>query len=125
MTPEQDIAQVVGTVCPDCGHWPYTRDSGLYVGWRPGDDGPFTFARNTPVRVQIVYDLVICCDRARLADAETLRYQLYAALRDADWRLEGIPGPETYNAQTRMYLWPVSARKTFAIDENGMPAVIQ
>ena len=58
MTPEQDIEQAIKEVCPDAGHWPYTRNSPLYVGYRPRDDGPWKFSANAPKRVAIVYDAV-------------------------------------------------------------------
>ena len=121
MTPERELENIVRPLCPDCGHWPFTQESELYVGWRAGDDGPFTFAKNRPTRVEIVYDLVICATRARLGEMEDLRFRLYDALRGGGWRLDGIPGPETYVAATQMYLWPFSVRKGFAIDEEGMP----
>ena len=121
MTPERELENIVRPLCPDCGHWPFTQESELYVGWRAGDDGPFTFAKNRPTRVEIVYDLVICATRARLGEMEDLRFRLYDALRGGGWRLDGIPGPETYVAATQMYLWPFSVRKGFAIDEEGLP----
>ena len=122
LNPESDLQAIVSDVCPDCGHWPYTKESELFVGWRPSEDGPFTFARNTPQRVTVSFDLVICCARHRLGDSETLRFMLYQALRDGGWRLNGIPGPETYVAQTRMFMWPFTVSKGFALDEAGMPA---
>ena len=124
MTPEQDIARVIGDVCPDSSHWPYTRDSSLYVGFRPRDDGPWKFAAGDPVRVAIAYDVGVCCDRTRLADAETLRFALYDALRDADWMLSDNGGPEVYNAQTQMFIWGFTVVKGFDLDEFGQPHTI-
>jgi len=121
MTPEQDIARAISEVCPDCGHWPYTRNSPLYVGYRPRDDGPWKFASDRPKRVAIVYDVVACANRSRLSDLETLRFALYDGLRQAGWALSDIPGPETYNAQTQMYLWPFAVVKGFDLDDNGLP----
>lgn len=121
MTPEQEIARAIADVCPDSGHWPYTRNSPLYVGFRPRDDGPWKWAGSKPKRVVIVYEVVIAANRSRLSDMETLRYALYDGLRLAGWILADIPGPETYNAQTQMYLWPFSVSKGFDLDEYGQP----
>jgi hypothetical protein len=121
MTPEQDITQAIADVCPESGHWPYTRNASLYVGFRPRDDGPWKYAANKPKRVAVVYDVVVAANRGRLNDMETLRYALYEGLRQAGWLLADIPGPETYNAQTQMYLWPFSVTKGFDLDQYGQP----
>ena len=121
MTPEQDIAKAIGDICPDSGHWPYTRRSSLYVGFRPRDDGPWKYAANVPKRIAVVYDVVVAAERTRLSDMETLRFALYDGLRTAGWLLADIPGPETYNAQTQLYLWPFSVTKGFDLDEYGQP----
>lgn len=125
MTPEQNLARTIADVCPDSGHWPYTRNSSLYVGFRPRDDGPWKFASNKPIRIAVVYEIVIFANRSRLPDMEILRYSLYDVLRAAGWFIEGIPGPETYNVQTQMYLWPFVVTKGFDLDEYGQPQLAE
>lgn len=123
MSPEEELLGVVSELCPDCGHWPYTRDATLYVGWRSAEDEAVKAASNRTIRMAVRYDVAVCCDRTRLPDAETLRYQLYDALRKAGWMLDGPAGPEVFSAQTAMYLWPFTVAKAFALDE-GAPVPI-
>ena len=126
MTPEQDIERAIAEVCPDSGHWPYTRKSSLYVGFKPYQDGPFKFSGDRAVRVAVTYDVVVCADRSRLSDAEVLRFALYKGLRDAGWALaDNLPGYEIYNAQTQMYQWGFSVIKGFALDEYGQPQTVE
>lgn len=113
--PEADIAAIVRSVCADSGHWPYTADSDLFIGYRPGPETP-VMAGTRLIRVQVRYDLVIVATRGGLAaQMETMRYALYAALIDGGWKFDGEPGPETYDARSRRFLWPVSVVKGFAL----------
>lgn len=121
MTPEKEITALIGEVCKDSGHWPYTRDSDLYIGFRPGPES-FTMAGNHTVRVQVRYDIVICAQRGGLAlEMEKMRFQLYAKLMGAGWQMDGDPGPETYDAKMKRFLWPLSCVKSFAISAEGRP----
>ena len=122
MTPEMEIAAIIDSVCTDSGHWPYTRDSDLYIGFRPGPES-FAMAANRPVRVQVRYDIVICAQRGGLAlEMEKMRFKLYAALMQNGWAMDGNPGPETFDAKTKRFMWPLSCVKSFAISAEGEPA---
>jgi len=124
MTPEKEMDAIVRSVCPDSGHWPYTRDSDLYIGYRPGPETA-TLASDRRVRMQVRYDIVICAQRSGLAlEMEALRYKLYAALLRAGWMIDGTPGPETYVAAHGLFLWPVTATKGFAMSAQGVPMII-
>ena len=121
MTPEKEMDAIVRSVCPDSGHWPYTRDSDLYIGYRPGPETA-TLASDRRVRMQVRYDIVICAQRSGLAlEMEELRYKLYAALAKGGWKLDGDPGPETYDARQKRFFWPVTAVKSFALCVDGTP----
>lgn len=122
MTPEKEIETIVRSVCPDCGHWPYTRKSDLFVGWKPAGESP-QMGSNRVMRMQVSYDLIIISRRSELAyEMEALRYRLYSALLAGGWRLETPPGPETYDDRQQRFLWPISVVKSFAIDTQGVPA---
>lgn len=114
MRPEADISVIVRSVCPQSGHWPYTRDADLYIGYRPGNEELET-ASNRVTGVQVEYDIVICGKRGTAAQMETMRYQLYDALLAGGWRLAGKPGPEAYIAEHQLFLWPLTAVKRFAV----------
>lgn len=121
MTPEKEMQAIAQSVCADSGHWPYTRASGLYIGYRPGAE-TLKAASDRTVRVLVRYDLVICAQRGELAnEMETLRFKLYAALMAAGWQIDGEPGPETYDAKAGRFMWPVSAVKSFALRADGTP----
>ena len=121
MTPEKEIETIVRNVCPDSGHWPYTRDSALYVGYRPGPETP-EIAGNRIIRMHVRYDLAIVSRRGPMAyEMEKLRYKLYAALYAGGWKFETEPGPETYDARAGQFLWPISVIKGFALDAGGLP----
>ena len=66
MTPEKDIETIVRSVCPDCGHWPYTRKSDLFVGWKPAGE-TVHMASDRIARVQVSYDLIVISRRSELA----------------------------------------------------------
>ena len=121
MTPEQDIERIIAAIHPDCGHWPFERDSDLYVGWRAGEEAFTPVGSNNPVRAVIVYDVAIGYARQRIAEAERLRYALYQALKREGWKLRDNPGPETYIAKHDLRIWPFSVVKGFALDKDGMP----
>ena len=112
---ETDIAAIVRSVCRDGGHWPYTSDSDLFIGYRPGPETP-VMAGTRLIRVMVRYDLVIMATRSGLAaQMETMRYALYDALLAGGWKFDGEPGPETYDARARRFMWPVSVVKGFAL----------
>lgn len=122
MTPEKDIESIVRRVCPDCGHWPYTRKSDLFIGWRPGPERP-VMSSDRIMRMQVSYDLIVIARRSDLAlEMEALRYRLYGALVAGGWKFESDPGPETHDDRENRFLWPISVVKSFAIDAQGMPA---
>lgn len=111
---ETDIAAIVRSVCADSGHWPYTADSDLFIGYRPGPESVY-MAGTRLIRVMVRYDLVIVATRCDLAvQMETMRYRLYDALLAGGWKFDGEPGPETYDARARRFMWPVSVVKGFA-----------
>lgn len=111
---ETDIAAIVRSVCRDSGHWPYTADSDLFIGYRPGPETPL-MAGTRLIRVMVRYDLVIMATRSGLAaQMETMRYALYDALLAGGWKFDGEPGPETYDARACRFMWPVSVVKGFA-----------
>ncbi len=120
MRPEEDIARVVRSVCEQSGHWPYTADADVYIGFRPAGE-ELRSAANRTVDTQIEYDIVICGRRGAATAMEEMRYRLYDALREAGWRLTQTPGPETYVAAHELFLWPLSAGKRFAMDKDGLP----
>ena len=95
MTPEKDIETIVHRVCPDSGHWPYTRESDLFVGWKPAGDAIAQMASDRVVRVQVSYDLIVIGQRRgdMAAKMEKLRFDLYGALLAGGWKLDGPPGP--------------------------------
>ena len=123
MTPEKDIETIVRSVCTDCGHWPYTRKSDLFVGWKPAGEVFSQMASNRAVRVQVSYDLIVIGQRRgdMALMMEELRYRLYAALLAGGWRMESPPGPETFDDRQQRFLWPISVTKIFAIDAKGLP----
>ena len=122
MTPEADIGRVIAGVCPQSGHWPYTRAAGLYIGYRPAEES-FQIAGDRIARAMVRYDIVICAARGEAAARmEEMRYRLYAALLAAGWRFDGAPGPESYSETHDLFLWPVTVIKGFMIDKNGQPA---
>lgn len=124
MTPEKDIETIVRGVCPDSGHWPYTRESDLLVGWKPAGDAIAQIASNRVVRVQVSYDLIIIGQRHgdMAAKMEKLRFDLYGALLAGGWKLDGPPGPETFDDRQQRFLWPISVTKGFMLDLQGQPA---
>lgn len=112
---ETDIGTIVRSVCSDSGHWPYTADSDLFIGYRPGPETPMMSGTRL-IRVMVRYDLVIMATRSGLAaQMETMRYALYDALLAGGWKFDGEPGPETYDARARRFMWPVSVVKGFAL----------
>lgn len=119
MTPEQDIERIIRDVHPQSGHWPYTRDSDMYVGWRVGEES-FSAASDRRMRVRIVYDVAIVHSYDLTQDAERLRYALYAALTAGGWKLASAPGPEATIQPHRQRMWPFSVVKSFTL-EDGMP----
>ena len=122
MTPEKDIETIVRGVCPDCGHWPYTRRSDLFVGWRPGAERPM-MGSDRIMRMQVSYDLIIISRRSDMAcEMEALRYKLYLALLAGGWKFESEPGPETYDDREQRFLWPIQVVKGFVIGADGLPA---
>lgn len=122
MTPEKEIETIVRSVCPDSGHWPYTRKSDLFVGWKPSGDTVLQMAGNRVVRMMVSYSLIVISRRSELAhDMEQLRYRLYSALLKEGWKLESPPGPETYDDRGQRFLWPIQVCKGFAIGEDGQP----
>lgn len=123
MTPEKDIETIVRSVCPDSGHWPYTRKSDLFVGFKPSGEAITQVSGNRIVRMQVSYDLIVIgVKRGDMAQKmEALRFKLYAALRAGGWKLEAPPGPETYDDRQQRFLWPISVCKGFAIGEDGQP----
>lgn len=124
MTPEQDIGRVIASVCEDSGHWPYTRDAELYIGFRPAGDG-FSFAGDRIIRAKVSYDVVICARRGAMAEKmEEMRYKLYDALLRGGWKFEGEPGPETYSDAHGLFMWPVTVSKGCVLGAGGLPAVI-
>ena len=122
MTPEQDIERVITSVHAQSGHWPYTKDADLYIGYRPGEE-EFSFGAGRILRTQVSYDIVICAVRtdAAAAQMEALRYRLYAALIDAGWHFDGAPGPESYAPAQGQFMWPVRVKKGFAVGRDGQP----
>lgn len=124
MTPEKDIETIVRSVCTDCGHWPYTRASDLFVGWKPAGDVIAQVASNRVVRMQVSYDLIVIGRRhGDTAYAmEKLRFDLYGALLAGGWKLDGPPGPETYDDRQQRFLWPISVSKGYMLDVQGQPA---
>lgn len=122
MTPEKDLSQIVTGVWPESGHWPYTRDSGMYIGYRPGQES-MTCGADRIVRVTSRYDLVIFAQRSptTATDMEELKYKLYAALLAGGWKFDTEPGPETYDERTGLFMWPIQVSKGFAIGKDGLP----
>lgn len=121
MTPEQDIAGIVASVCESSGHWPYTRDAELYIGYRPGVE-ELKMAGDRVFSTEIEYDIVIAAKRGAAAgQMESLRYQLYNALWRGGWKLRGVPGPESYVDAHEMFLWPLTVVKRFCVDGDGQP----
>lgn len=124
MTPEQDIAKIVASVCESSGHWPYTRDADLYIGYRPGEEA-LRVASDRVFSSEVEYDIVIAARRGEAAgQMEVLRYQLYNALIRDGWLLKGLPGPEAYIDGHEMFLWPLTVVKRFYISETGQPETI-
>lgn len=111
---------LVGSVCPQSGHWPYTKSAELYIGYRPGGE-ELTFSSSRVTGTIITYDIVICAKRGRAREMEAMRYGLYDALHRAGWYMANDPGPESYDRATDMFLWPVSAKKRYAIGTEGIP----
>ena len=125
MTPEQDMQRVCQSVTKNSGHWPYTHDAEVFIGFRPGQEA-FTRASGARIRVQVSYDIVICARRSAAAtDMEQLRYALYDALEAAGWKLDGPPGPEAYSREQGLFMWPVTAVKSFAIGRDGLPYAME
>lgn len=120
MRPEEDIERVVRSVCPQSGHWPYTADADVYIGFRPAGEA-LRSASDKTVDTQIEYDIVICGKRGAASAMESMRYRLYNALRAGGWRLTEKPGPETYVAAHELFLWPLSVVKRFMMGKDGLP----
>lgn len=120
MTPEQEITAVVKGVCPQSGHWPYTRDADIYIGFIPVRE-TLSFSSSRVTGSVVEYDLVIFAKRGHAQEMETMRYRLYDALHAAGWYLADSPGPESYNRGTDQFMWPVTARKRFAMGPDGVP----
>ena len=120
MHPEEEMETLLRGVCPQSGHWPYTKSADLYIGFRPGGE-ELTFSSSRVTGTLVIYDIVICARRGRLMEMETLRYGLYDALHRAGWQLTDKPGPESYNRATDLFMWPVSAKKRYAIGPGGLP----
>lgn len=114
------MRRIVRGVCAQSGHWPYTKDADLYIGFRPGSES-LRAVSNRTIDTQIEYDIVICGKRGTAARMEEMRYALYAALHAGGWRLKGTPGPEAYIAEHELFLWPVTVQKRFAMDAQGLP----
>ena len=120
MAPETEMEALVAGVCPQSGHWPYTKKAELYIGFRPGGE-TLSFSSSRVTGTVVRYDIVICAVRGRSAEMEALRYKLYDALHAAGWYLDGDPGPETYDRGAGLFMWPVSAKKRYAIGALGVP----
>lgn len=123
MTPEKDLSTIVRSVCEDSGHWPYTRESDLFIGFKPAGDTIAQMGSNRIMRMVVSYDLImIGVKRGDMAQRmEEMRFKLYAALLAGGWKLETPPGPETYDDRQQRFLWPVSVSKGFALDAQGLP----
>lgn len=120
MTPEEDIKSIVTGICPDSDHWPMTKNSGLFVGFRPSGE-KLMLAGDRIVRTVITYDLTIFAQRgAQAAKMEKMRYSLYQALMQGGWQLEGNPGPESYIPEHNLFAWPLACTKSFVLI-NGTP----
>ncbi len=119
MTPEESIKRAATAACPDGGHWPYTEDADIFVGWRPAGDS-YERASSRRTRVKVTYDIALCYKRGAQEAAEAARFALHRALDDAGWTIQDC-GPEAYNAATEMFLWPVTAARSFGLDQNGQP----
>lgn len=110
MAPETEMEALVAGVCPQSGHWPYTKKAELYIGFRPGGE-TLSFSSSRVTGTVVSYDIVICAVRGKSAEMEALRYRLYDALHANGWYLDGDPGPETYDRNAGLFYWPVSAKK--------------
>lgn len=119
MSPEKDIERIITGVHAQSGHWPYTKDSELYVGWRVGEER-FVAGSGRRLHAQITYDVAIVCGYDKTEEAEALRYRLYAALLAGGWQLTGDAGPETAMQAHRQRMWPFSVMKGFGM-KDGMP----
>jgi len=117
MTPEQDIRQALETVCPNVGHWPYTKDAGIFIGFRPSEDD-LTWAGNRAIAAVISYDVVIYHRLGSAEEAEATRFAAYAALRAAGWLHDNQPGPESYIANAELFAWPFTVNKRFYLVDN-------
>ena len=117
MSPEQDIRQALLTVCENVGHWPYTKDAGIFVGYRPAEDD-VVWAGNNAIKVEISYDVVIYHRLGSAGEAEAMRFAVYAALRAAGWLHDGTPGPESYIANAELFAWPLTVAKRFYLVDN-------
>lgn len=124
MRPEGDLDRVLKLVCPNVGHWPHTTDADLYIGFRPAGES-LVVSGNRVTATEVEFDIVIKTVQGRSVEMETLRYGLYAALRENGWKLIGDPGPETYDFSEDMYMWPLTAGKRFYMDESGLPETIE
>lgn len=119
MTPEQDIQQALVQACPNAGHWPYTKDAGVFIGYRPAGDR-LTWAGNKTIVSETAYDVVIYHRLGYAEDAEQMRFDVYAALHENGWLLDDEPGPESYVANMELFAWPLTVRKRFYI-RDGVP----
>ena len=117
MSPEQDIKQALLTACDNVGHWPYTRDAGIFIGYRPAEDDVI-WAGDTAIKVSISYDVVIYHRLGSAEEAEAMRFQVYAALRADGWLHDGTPGPESYIANAELFAWPFTVSKRFYLLDN-------
>ena len=79
MAPETEMEALVAGVCPQSGHWPYTKKAELYIGFRPGGE-TLSFSASRVTGTLVRYDIVICAVRGKSAEMEALRYKLYDAL---------------------------------------------
>lgn len=119
MTPEESIQQALGEACEAVGHWPYTASAGVYIGYRPAGDR-LRWAANAPLTTETSYDVVICHRLGCAAEAEQMRFDVYAALHAAGWKLADEPGPETYIANMEIFTWALTAVKRFVLVD-GQP----
>ena len=120
MAPEEEMEALVAGVCPQSGHWPYTKQAELFIGFRPGGE-QLTFSSSRVTGTLLCYDIVICAVRARAREMEALRYRLYDALHAAGWYMDGDPGPESWDRSMGLFMWPIRVKKRYAIGALGVP----
>lgn len=124
MRPEENIAGIIKSVCPQSGHWPYRASAEIYIGYRPGVER-LNCASGRAMSTEVEYDIVICAKRgAAEGRMEQMRYALYDALHAGGWRLANDPGPESYDRASELFMWPVTAMRRFYMDDARMPQEI-